>query len=92
VTARTGWLPHHLLLELDGELAACAPAYLKSHSQGEYVFDYGWADAYEGAGGDVLSQAAERGAVHAGAGSAPAGPDGPDRDARNHAYLASRRR
>ena len=33
------------------KLLACAPAYLKSHSQGEYVFDHGWADAFERAGG-----------------------------------------
>lgn len=52
-TARTGWLPHHLLLEdTDGSIAGCAPMYLKSHSQGEYVFDHGWADAFERAGGE----------------------------------------
>ncbi len=51
-TARTGWLGQHLLLFGDDRrLAAAVPAYLKSHSQGEYVFDYGWADAYERAGG-----------------------------------------
>jgi uncharacterized protein len=48
----TGWLPQHLLVEdNDGRLAACMPCYLKSHSYGEYVFDHGWADAYERAGG-----------------------------------------
>src|SRR5665811_469344 len=48
----TGWLPQHLLYEDgDGRLLACMPCYLKSHSQGEYVFDHGWADAYERAGG-----------------------------------------
>ena len=48
-----GWVPQHLLIEAaDGTLLACAPAYLKSHSRGEYVFDAGWADAYERAGGD----------------------------------------
>jgi predicted N-acyltransferase len=48
----TGWLPHHLLLEGgSGELIGCMPCYLKSHSLGEYVFDHGWADAYERAGG-----------------------------------------
>jgi predicted N-acyltransferase len=48
----TGWSPAHVLVEdREGRLAAAAPAYLKSHSQGEYVFDYGWADAYERAGG-----------------------------------------
>ena len=48
----TGWLPHHLLLEDgSGALIGCMPCYLKSHSLGEYVFDHGWADAYERAGG-----------------------------------------
>jgi predicted N-acyltransferase len=48
---RTGWGPRHLLARLDGEIAGLVPCYLKSHSQGEYVFDRGWADAYERAGG-----------------------------------------
>jgi uncharacterized protein len=50
-TARTGWGPRHLLARLDGRIAGIVPCYLKSHSQGEYVFDRGWADAYERAGG-----------------------------------------
>jgi predicted N-acyltransferase len=51
-TARTGWLGHHVLLENEaGKLIGAIPAYLKSHSQGEYVFDHGWADAFERAGG-----------------------------------------
>jgi predicted N-acyltransferase len=51
-TAETGWLPRHLLLEdRAGRLLGCMPCYLKSHSQGEYVFDHGWADAYLRAGG-----------------------------------------
>jgi predicted N-acyltransferase len=51
-TAKTGWLPQHVLVEdADGRLLAAAPLYLKSHSQGEYVFDHGWAQAYERAGG-----------------------------------------
>jgi predicted N-acyltransferase len=49
--AQTGWGPRHLLARLDGEIAGIVPCYLKSHSQGEYVFDRGWADAYERAGG-----------------------------------------
>src|SRR6187431_604973 len=49
--ARTGWGGRHLLARLDGEIAGIVPCYLKSHSQGEYVFDRGWADAYERAGG-----------------------------------------
>jgi hypothetical protein len=50
-TARTGWGPRHLIAKLDGMIAGIVPCYLKSHSQGEYVFDRGWADAYERAGG-----------------------------------------
>ena len=50
--ARTGWAAQHLAVrDSKGEIAAVAPLYLKSHSQGEYVFDHSWADAYERAGG-----------------------------------------
>src|SRR6201995_1658691 len=48
---RTGWGPRHLLAKVDGRIAGIVPCYLKSHSQGEYVFDRGWADAFERAGG-----------------------------------------
>jgi predicted N-acyltransferase len=49
---RTGWGPQHLSVEdEDGRVAAVMPLYLKSHSQGEYIFDHAWADAYERAGG-----------------------------------------
>ena len=52
VGERAGWLPQHLMLEdAAGGIAGVAPAYAKSHSQGEYIFDHGWADAYERAGG-----------------------------------------
>jgi hypothetical protein len=52
-TARAGWQPVPLSIDgADGRLAAVLPAYVKSHSQGEYVFDHAWADAYERAGGD----------------------------------------
>jgi predicted N-acyltransferase len=47
----TGWGGAHLVLESAGEALAVVPAYLKSHSRGEYVFDWGWAEAYERAGG-----------------------------------------
>ncbi len=47
----TGWSPAPILVEDEGRLLAAAPAYLKSHSQGEYVFDHGWAEAREHAGG-----------------------------------------
>jgi len=50
--AETGWLGQHLILErADGTPDAVMPCYLKNHSKGEYVFDYGWADAFERAGG-----------------------------------------
>ena len=51
-TSQTGWLPQHILLEQnDGDLLGAIPLYLKNHSQGEYVFDHGWAQALENAGG-----------------------------------------
>jgi len=50
--ARTGWQPQHLVAESeDGEVVGAVPCYLKAHSRGEYVFDRGWAEAYEDAGG-----------------------------------------
>ena len=51
-TRRTGWQPQHLLMSDEaGEPVGLLPMFLKSHSQGEYVFDHGWADAFERAGG-----------------------------------------
>ena len=47
----TGWSPAPILVEDHGTAIAAAPAYLKSHSQGEYVFDHGWAEAWQNAGG-----------------------------------------
>jgi len=53
VGPRAGWQPRHLLLEdVSGHLLGVAPCYVKNHSRGEYVFDHGWADAFERAGGD----------------------------------------
>jgi uncharacterized protein len=43
----TGWTPHFVTLWREGELEAACPLYLKSHSYGEYVFDWAWANAYE---------------------------------------------
>ncbi|MAF47164.1 MAG: GNAT family N-acetyltransferase [Rhodospirillales bacterium] len=52
VCSETGWLPQHLVVnDESGRVAACMPMYLKNHSYGEYIFDWGWADAYERAGG-----------------------------------------
>ena len=51
-TAETGWRPLPIAIDgTDGRPDALLPAYLKSHSQGEYVFDHGWADAFQRAGG-----------------------------------------
>jgi uncharacterized protein len=53
VGRRTGWDPRHLVAETaDGEIVGAVPCYEKSHSRGEYVFDRGWAEAYERVGGD----------------------------------------
>jgi len=50
---KTGWLGQHLVLKDDtGKVQGIVPAYLKSHSMGEYVFDHAWADAFQRAGGD----------------------------------------
>ncbi len=50
VTAEAGWMPIHLGAFINGELMALMPLYLKMHSYGEYVFDHGWAQAYESHG------------------------------------------
>jgi uncharacterized protein len=51
-TTRTGWTPQHLSrAESGGAILGVVPLYAKTHSYGEYIFDYGWADAYERAGG-----------------------------------------
>lgn len=47
VSEQTGWLPQHCLIYQDDELLGIMPLYRKLHSQGEYVFDYQWADAYQ---------------------------------------------
>ena len=46
-SARSGWRPQIVLLEKEGRLAGAMPLFLKSHSYGEYVFDWAWADAYQ---------------------------------------------
>ncbi|MCX7558466.1 GNAT family N-acetyltransferase [Sulfitobacter sp. F26204] len=47
----TGWQPQHVAAFVDGRMIAVAPLYAKMHSQGEYVFDHNWANAFERAGG-----------------------------------------
>jgi predicted N-acyltransferase len=57
-TSRSGWAPQHLsLADAQGRIVGVVPLYLKTHSYGEYVFDYGWADAYERAGGRYYPKA-----------------------------------
>ena len=46
VGEEVGWIPCHVLVHAGGDLAGATPAYVKLHSQGEFVFDWGWADAY----------------------------------------------
>ncbi len=51
--SRTGWMPQHAVLrDAESRIVGCAPMYAKSHSYGEYVFDHGWAHAFERAGGN----------------------------------------
>ena len=54
VSSQTGWVPQHIILtdkpRGKGQLLGASPLYLKSHSYGEYVFDWAWADAYQRAG------------------------------------------
>jgi hypothetical protein len=50
VGREAGWVPVHLLAKQDGVLVGAAPLYLKNHSYGEYIFDWGWANAARGAG------------------------------------------
>jgi len=52
VGGRSGWQPRYLRATQDGQVIAVAPLYAKSHSQGEYMFDHNWAQAYENAGGN----------------------------------------
>ncbi|WP_458791544.1 GNAT family N-acetyltransferase [Yoonia sp. MH D7] len=51
VRGRSGWQPHYLCATQDGQVIAVAPLYAKNHSQGEYMFDHNWAQAFENSGG-----------------------------------------
>ena len=51
VGGSSGWMPHHAVARHDGQIVAVAPLYAKSHSRGEYIFDFAWAEAWERAGG-----------------------------------------
>lgn len=63
----TGWQSAPIVIEDSaGRLRAALPSYLKGHSQGEYVFDHSWADAFERGRGRLLPQAADRSTVYSG--------------------------
>ena len=66
VAAEHGWTPRHLTPDSDGQLRAAMPLYEKSHSWGEFVFDWAWAKAYQQAG-LLLPETRVRRAIHAGA-------------------------
>jgi hypothetical protein len=88
-TRRTGWLPHHLLLEDDcGNLAGAMPLYLKSHSRGEYVFDHGWANAFENAGGRYYPKLQASVPFTPATGPRFLAPRGPGREAAEEALAA----
>ena len=85
----TGWLPYHLILEDGaGGMLACAPMYMKSHSRGEYVFDYGWADAFERAGGRYYPKLQVSVPFTPATGRRLLAPPGPDREKREDQLLA----
>lgn len=84
-TGKTGWLGQHLILDGDdGRPAAVMPCYLKSHSMGEYVFDYGWADAFERAGGRYYPKLQASVPFTPVTGRRLLTGDDPDRDNRRH--------
>ena len=88
-TRRTGWAPYHLLLEDGcGGLAGAMPMYLKSHSRGEYVFDHGWADAYQRAGGSYYPKLQASVPFTPATGPRLLTPSGPGREAAEDQLLA----
>jgi hypothetical protein len=79
-SARTGWLPQHLAVaKPEGGMAGVMPLYLKSHSQGEYIFDHGWANAFERAGGEYYPKLQCSVPFTPVTGRRLLAPDGPDR-------------
>jgi uncharacterized protein len=85
---RSGWSAAHVLVENEqGELLAAAPCYLKTHSQGEYVFDHGWADAFERAGGNYYPKLQVSSPFSPVTGPRLLVRQGPDHDARTTALI-----
>ncbi|MEH6527582.1 MAG: GNAT family N-acetyltransferase [Sneathiella sp.] len=87
VTAETGWMPYHLILEQDKKVVGVAPMYVKGHSQGEYVFDYSWAHAYERAGGKYYPKLQLSVPFSPVTGPRLLVPPGPDQQTRQRALL-----
>lgn len=89
VRRETGWMPQHVVLEdRAGRVLAVAPAYLKTHSHGEYVFDHGWADAYERAGGQYYPKLQVAVPFTPVPGPRLLAPPSPERDAHRRALLS----
>ena len=59
VSPETGWQPVHMVVEEAGGIVAAAPLYIKGHSYGEYIFDWGWAEASERAGLPLKAKACQ---------------------------------
>ncbi|WP_342644276.1 GNAT family N-acetyltransferase [Rhodoligotrophos ferricapiens] len=90
VSAKTGWLPRHLVLrDASGGIAGCMPCYIKGHSRGEYVFDHAWADAYERAGGRYYPKLQVSVPFTPATGPRLLVPEGPDSDARRRTLSAA---
>ena len=90
VGGRTGWSPAHVSVEhADGKVAGVMPLYLKTHSQGEYVFDHSWANAYMRAGGDYYPKLQCAAPFSPVTGPRLIAADGPDRDDAIDSLLAA---
>ena len=88
-TADTGWMGQHLALEdSQNQVLGVMPLYLKNHSQGEYVFDYGWADAFHRAGGEYYPKLLSAIPFTPATGRRLLVPPGPDQAAHETALLA----
>jgi predicted N-acyltransferase len=88
-TADTGWMGQHLALEdSQNQVLGVMPLYLKNHSQGEYVFDYGWADAFHRAGGQYYPKLLSAIPFTPATGRRLLVPPGPDQAAHETALLA----
>ncbi len=86
----TGWSPCHVLIEgPDNELLAAMPLYAKTHSQGEFVFDHSWADAYERAGGQYFPKLLSAVPFTPVTGRRCLVPEGPDRTRLQNALVSA---